>query len=393
MMTLKLFEFLTYICSGMICLTLGVVLVGVRNDSAESAIGFRRVKVFVGIASFLDVLVDVLVVILWYQRADYMLVNSFFCPLILFFQLYMAVASLLHLFRFPNIDKKMRRRFETPVIGLAVMHYGIFAYRSAAYGLTYSEFVHSPFGEATTILLYAFIFMEIIVLSIWMIKGTRRYNAVLSEYYSGIDVIRGRRLTSVLYAFFLYVLLAGMNVLSGSALVSAVMIWVTTILFVVFAISLINLQRLFSLVSPAFAFQEREKPSSEENSDMDMVTDALTGRVMTAGQFAVDEAVKKWIARDDKPYLSGVTLADAADAMGVGHRILSDFLNNVHGLNFNAWINGLRIDEVVRIMKENPGATLPEIADKTGFSDSSALSRTFKKVMGTTVSQYRSGIS
>lgn len=369
----------------MICLTLGVVLTGVRNDFAASAKGFRRVKVFVGIASYLDVLVDVLVVILWYREADYMLVNSFFCPLVFFFQIYMAVASLLELFRSAKIDLTVRLHFEIPVAILAVLHYSVFICQHIYSCITYGTFVHSNFGWISTVLLYVLIFIEIVVLSFWLVRSVLRYNDILAEYYSGIDVIRGRKLTSVLYAFFLYVLLAGFNMLSGSALTSAIMIWITTILFVVFAISLINLQRLFSLVSPAFVYQDG-KPSGEIQQG--------EGASSEAGKVAVDEAIKKWCGRPDRPFLrEGVTLADAADEMGVSIRVLSDFLNNVHKVNFNAWINALRVDESIRIMKESPDATLSDIAAKTGFPDSSSLSRIFKRIMGTTISQFRSGIS
>ncbi len=387
MMTLKLFEFLTYICSGMICLTLGVVLTGVRNDFAPSAKGFRKVKFFVGIASYLDVLVDVLVVILWYREADYMLVNSFFCPLIFFFQIYMAVASLLELFRSPKINRVARLHFEIPIVILAVVHYSVFICLHTFSGVSYGDFIHSSFGNVSTVLLYALILIEIVLLSVWLVRSVHRYNDILAEYYSGIDVIRGRKLTSVLYAYFLYVILAGLNMLSVSALTSAIMIWITTILFVVFAISLINLQRLFSLVSPAFVYQDVNPEGAVPGAD-------VTNPFPDAGGVAVDEAVKEWCGRPERPFLrEGVTLADAADEMGVSIRVLSDFLNNVHKVNFNAWINALRVDEAIRIMKESPDATLSDIAAKTGFPDSSSLSRTFKRIMGTTVSQFRSGIS
>lgn len=55
-MSLKLMEFLVYLCSGMICLVLGMVLIGVRTTENNRANNFRFVLRSIAFAAFLDVL-------------------------------------------------------------------------------------------------------------------------------------------------------------------------------------------------------------------------------------------------------------------------------------------------------------------------------------------------
>ena len=398
-MTLTLFEFLTYFCSGIVCLLLAIVLFGIKNGTSEAARKFIAVKHFVAAASFLDVIVDVVVIWLMAQKADYMSVNYVFAPMIFFFQLYMGAASLLSLFRFPRLKDigKSVFRFFVPVVSVVLLHYIVYACK---YGIgfdasSYSEYVTTPLALSISIVLYIVIVVEAVCLGVWMVKAVRRYNRLLMDYYSGNEIVRGRRLTSVNLAFFLYFALALANMASRNTVVSAVAICVTTSLFVVFAISLINLQRLFSVLSPAFTYEERPvaetlcpavqpEPADGESRE--------TGYGETASA-NIDSLVKKWSSDPSKPYLrDGITVAAAAEEMGIGCRILSDFLNSIYGMNFNSWINGLRIEEVMHILEKSPMTPVSQIAVRTGFADASACSKTFRKFAGMTISQYRESL-
>lgn len=397
-MTLTLFEFLTYFCSGIVCLLLAIVLVGIKNGTSEAARKFMKVKCFVAAASFLDVLVDVVVIWLMAQRSDYLSVNYVFAPMIFFFQLYMGAASLLSLFRFPLIEgRKNILRFVIPVVSVVAMHYLVYALE---YGIgfdasSYSEFVSTPVSMSISIVLYVVVVVEAVCLGVWMVRAVRRYNRLLMDYYSGNEIVKGKRLTSVNVAFFLYFALALANMASRNTMVSAVAICVTTVLFVVFAISLINLQRLFSVLSPAFTYEER--PVDETScSSMQSGSADEEKRGPECAETApsdIDEVVKKWSSDSSKPYLrDGLTVAVAAREMGLGCRILSDFLNSVYGMNFNSWINSLRIEEVMHILEKSPMTPVSQIAGMTGFTDASACSRTFRKFIGMTISQYRESL-
>ena len=108
----------------------------------------------------------------------------------------------------------------------------------------------------------------------------------------------------------------------------------------------------------------------------------------------IEKAIENWCRRDDKPFMrTSVTLKDTARDMGVGARLLSDFLNTVYGCNFNRWINMLRIDEVKRLMETQPHLTMADLSQKAGFTDASAMAKIFKRIVGETPSLYKGRVT
>lgn len=106
----------------------------------------------------------------------------------------------------------------------------------------------------------------------------------------------------------------------------------------------------------------------------------------------IHESIEKWINDEEKAYLkNGLTIQEVSLMTGIPKRKLSDFIHLHYNLSFNSWINTLRVQEVERILsnKESSTMTLSEISYKTGFSDLSNMSSTFKKIKGMNPSEYR----
>lgn len=111
-MTQDIFEFFTYLCCGVIDLVLGIILLGVRfGYSDDSDKDYFVVKKYVAFASFLEVLVFIAILALQIVEANYLMVNHFLAPLVLFFQLFMCASAMLHFMRFPRITQKIRHCF------------------------------------------------------------------------------------------------------------------------------------------------------------------------------------------------------------------------------------------------------------------------------------------
>ena len=396
-MTLKLLEFLTYLCCGIICLVMGIVLLGVHYDYSEvSSKGYASGKKFVAYAAFLDVFNDAAVIFLQNFHADYLLVNYYLSPLIFFFQALMGASSMLFLLRYPRITMKKVYLFLIPVLLVSTAHYAGFFIR---YGFVfdvelYSEYVMTSFSRILRYMLYAIIFVELGYLGMWLVEGCRSYNRMIGAYYSGNDMLKNKKLTSVLYAYFLYLALSAVNLLSFSEEIIMVQMWVTTALFIVFAIALINLQRLFSLVSPAFTYQqellETETPQKSPAAHKSEAAEPAEQDKTPGKSASIDEIVRTWMNSSKKLYLQeGLTLGDTANQMGISQRLLSDFLNNIYDMNFNSWINGLRIEEIQKQLASGTKSSMAELAQMAGFADASAMSKAFKKITGMTPSHYR----
>ena len=68
------------------------------------------------------------------------------------------------------------------------------------------------------------------------------------------------------------------------------------------------------------------------------------------------------------------------------------FLNNVYGMNFNLWINSLRVEEIRKMLDAGNKSSLSELAHLSDFTDASALSKAFKKIVGVSPTQYKAAL-
>lgn len=418
-MSLKLMEFLVYLCSGMICLVLGMVLIGIRTRENNTSHNFRFVLRSIAISAFLDVLFDAVVIWLQWVKVDYAVTNHFFAPLIMYGQIFLGVGAVLKLFRSEKVNLRNLFLLVSPVFVLTVLYIVAFLRETDSITLaSYVEFIKLGSANFLSGTLLACLLVELLFVGFWLYREMSRYNRLLGDYYTDNHIEDGHKVYSIMLAFITYIVTTFFFFFSGNPIHRLVVMCMNTGLFVLFTIVLINLQHIFNLVSPAFAYHEVPQKNkdtftvagdvndSEDFMDSDMIpepspveetaSDVLepaetASDTETPDRRRIDEIVKQWSESPDKLYLTeGITLSSAADSMGVSPRLLSDFLNNIFEMNFNTWIKSLRVDEVKRLLRQTePKMTLLDIATFTGFPDASSMSKAFKLFTGVTPSAYR----
>ncbi|MCR5659452.1 MAG: helix-turn-helix domain-containing protein [Bacteroidales bacterium] len=83
-----------------------------------------------------------------------------------------------------------------------------------------------------------------------------------------------------------------------------------------------------------------------------------------------------------------------AKMMGCSHQTITKMLNEIQpDLSFPDYIKGLRIAYALKLIKENPGLTVQQIADQSGFYSISNFERAFKTITGKTPREYLKGQS
>ena len=258
----------------------------------------------------------------------------------------------------------------------------------------YTRYVHDGFSNTLRYLLLLVITVDVCFLGTWLVQSFIRYNKMLRNYYSGNELVGNKKLMSVRVAFFMYFLLSGINLLWLSELGSAIIMLVITVLFCFFVIDLINLQKLFSAVSPAFTYQQELIAQDIENEQKQEEINIVDNVRNNAKSSSFESIVTAWKENDNKYFMrDGLTLGDTADQMGLNPRHLSDFLNNVYGMNFNLWINSLRVEEIRKMLDAGNKSSLSELAQLSGFTDASALSKAFKKIVGVSPTQYKATLA
>lgn len=93
------------------------------------------------------------------------------------------------------------------------------------------------------------------------------------------------------------------------------------------------------------------------------------------------EAFKKLLAQIGDKY-EFYTFTDAADFMGMSPAYFSRFFHNVSGMTFSQYLNYVRIDNAVRMIRSDKTAPVTEIASRCGFSTIRNFNRTFKELTG-----------
>ena len=94
----------------------------------------------------------------------------------------------------------------------------------------------------------------------------------------------------------------------------------------------------------------------------------------------------------NKPYLeSDLVLPQLAQQLGISANYLSQVINEQLNVNFYDFVNGYRVEEAMRLMRDKAGekVNILNIALDSGFNSKSAFYTAFKKTTSMTPTQYR----
>lgn len=120
--------------------------------------------------------------------------------------------------------------------------------------------------------------------------------------------------------------------------------------------------------------------------------DKYTRSGMTqAAQQLIGERLARRAETADDHLDSEVKLTDLAERIGTSPQLLSQYLNDVMGVNFFDYINGLRVMHIQNMMRSPAGAGQPllDLAFGAGFNSRSTFNAAFKKMSGMAPSAWR----
>lgn len=122
--------------------------------------------------------------------------------------------------------------------------------------------------------------------------------------------------------------------------------------------------------------EETEAEVEEEPEPADKLIDGLEEK-------SILMRIRQWEQSTSHPFCKdGLTVSDVADQLHLSSYDLSFVLNHSMRMNFNAWINSLKVEEAKALLKDDLEKSVSEIGCIVGYSDVSIFSRNFKKVVG-----------
>ncbi|MBQ0156538.1 MAG: helix-turn-helix transcriptional regulator [Bacteroidales bacterium] len=131
----------------------------------------------------------------------------------------------------------------------------------------------------------------------------------------------------------------------------------------------------------------KDEKSKAEDTDGSKAAD----KNVIGEESPIAQRIKKWV--DEEGYLQpGLTLNDIANKIGTNRTYVSRFINATYQCTFFEFIAELRVKKIKNILTEDPEKELEYLSNTCGFSSSSHMSSTFKKITGETLNEFRNKI-
>lgn len=147
-----------------------------------------------------------------------------------------------------------------------------------------------------------------------------------------------------------------------------------------------KLDELYTTEDEVIPAEERiEKSAANDQMAATAAEDELLEK--ETGSFIVDNA----LTYIEQHYAQKLTLLEVADQIYVSQWHLSKLLNRHLGKSFSDVLNGARVAEAKKLLKD-PSLRICDIAEMVGFVDTAHFSRVFKKMAGISANVYRNQI-
>lgn len=329
------------------------------------------------------------------------------------------IASFLGIYSFLflcNAQKNVRQRFiwsfSLP-LSLVLFHYIIVIFQGNQQVYSLEEYVstiaYSPALIVRTVILGTTI-VCILIFVVQCFNTRKEYAKILENLFKDNELDYSRWLGNMFYSIIPIMFFVTLSYVINSIYYNLIydVILISVVIF--YTIKIINYQCLFHAIlsTTEILVTQQEEPienkmeatvkSRQADSNNSSVDETIKEQcaqktIRSENKYRmIHESIEKWIIDEEKAYLkNGLTIQDVSLMTGIPKRRLADFIHSHYNLSFNSWINTLRVQEVERILsnKESCTMTLSEIAYKTGFSDLSNMSSTFKRIKGMNPSEYR----
>ncbi|HHV12392.1 MAG TPA: response regulator [Clostridiales bacterium] len=141
-----------------------------------------------------------------------------------------------------------------------------------------------------------------------------------------------------------------------------------------------------------FDFQKRIINSEELREAIEIIRDFLKNIIAENSANRADNAeilIKKAVQYINDHFNKKVTLEDISGYVGISKYYFSVLFKKEMDITFSSYLNSVRIDKAKQLLK-NPQMTINDMVDEVGFNDAQYFSKTFKKYVGMTVTEYRS---
>ncbi len=391
-------NFAIYLGNGVVYFVLGLVLLFLQVPQGFESIPYKRIRRFLAYSAFVNLATDVAILFMQYINADYLLLNHLFTPLMYYIQLNLIFRSLFKMIHSPEPIANTKRSVVAlilPVAAITLTYIICFCINDAdfpSFIKRYEAFTQTIVANTLRLSALTVIAIECLYSVYKLASECQRYQKQIDNYFTGQEEANGVRFIHAAYVIMAYLLFSiTIFVFCKSENVCLVLTIIEAFIFIAVCIGVMNIENTYHQLDSAFHQHYIAEETTLPQIASAMETSEQSNKPERQQEKSyIEDIIQEWIARENKPYLKeGITLTKTAESMHVSARALSDFINSVYHVNFNTWLNTLRIEEIKRIIENDKNVTMMDLAFMAGFTDQSAMSKVFKRIVGETPSAYR----
>lgn len=373
----------TYIINGGTSLTLGILLLTLKPFQGTESKAYRTIKQYLAYTAFIDVLIDAVMLYVIFRGIGNGFPDSFALPAAHWCQAFFLASATLMLLKEDAAYGRFLRWGIYPLGVLMLLFLGGFvAFRAGHGGIPapLTLYCRTDWYAGLTIAAHILLLLAILGSFAMIAMAAKRFSLNVVNFYSGDDAVKIGRVRQFFTIYGAYIIVTTLNMFLLCETLSIMCINLRAVLKLLNVIMVFNMEPLLMSTGQKMADYDAAEAAAGEEEEKEA---PLRAEI-------VESAMKRWLNSKDKPYLKeGLALPDVADQMGISGLQLSYYLNHYLGVNFNSWINRLRIGEAKRLMEANPQMQIGDVASAVGYSEIAVFSRNFKKAEGITATEYR----
>lgn len=422
---MSLFEYSTYLCCVTMLLILSVVLFSFKTEHKIGA--FHLVKCDLAISMLFYAVVFSLYLYYGVNYHSIAIPNCYIAPFYCYYAFFFLSLGVRHVLHAPRVRLRRINWLTLPLMAVGTIDFIIYLIANASnldYTINaYLHYVHQPVGVVFSYMIYVLCFSGIMWMFFKIIRQEMSFQSSIENFYAN-EVLIARLhkryrwymmvgyvfvFTSILFdlctSFYEFHIAHVQIGLPLPTMLYPIMALLVCAILTSFTIIIFNSQHAYNRTNEAF--NTKAEKNIFDTSD-DEITDVVTEGEVTSSDnneasnngnttrccndtSLIEQRLKDWEKNEERLYLSeSLTISKVANDLELSNRQLSEYLNNTLGINFNTYINQLRVNYIKKMLTDSPGMTISELAFNTGFTDASALTKVFKRFTGTTPSKYRS---
>ncbi len=407
-MTIDIYSLIAYVFNCAVCATIGIIflLTPYKRDEQGKIGSYCKTRLCLGASALIEGLSSLLYAVRIVNQVPHLTLDHFTGPLFMYFAICIDMTAIIYLLHGKQPKLRTSILFVSPVLLVWLIHIILFI---PDYGFTFSAKAYNKFITTTPSLITCYALYTVFVVEfIYILKSVNqqiiRFKEHIDNYCSGTSRSQSHWLIAVVISMVTYYIIDIVNMCISDPTWDSIVLWLLSLIVIVNSIAFIMCRNIYWEIRPAFADNDNTPTTaattdnatdadkaqlSSDKSKQKQEADAIMQQPILDSN-SIDDIVNEWIRRDDKPYLKeSITITQVAEEMGLNARLLSNYINNVKGRNFNSWINYLKVQETKVVLLADRTLPLSDIAYRMGFADLASMSRIFKQMEGIPPSVYR----